>query len=385
MRPTPRGGWVLAMAVGALVLALWWRYPGLATVAAALLLLLLLDASSLALSARPRVSRTLAPTEAPRYAQCAGSLTIEHTGRSGTLRAEASEPVGDSLVALEIGDLRPGSATEVSYRVPTDRRGRLRIGPLWMARFGFAGLTVATSAEGGEAVVRVLPRVLPVRALPPGARRGHVGAEERVARGGTDIIGLHEYEPGDDLRRVHWATSARTGSLMVREDADPARAHLAVLLDDRAGSYADPSEFEDAVEVVASLVRAAGDEGHPARVRTLIGSLDVAAPVFAGPGPDPLAPLADVSLVQGADARAATLTTPDDLDVLARVTGARADVSPLMLAASRAAVGAVLVVGDRPEGRSPVAVARAVVLSHPRAEELLAAWDETVSSRMVNS
>jgi hypothetical protein len=301
------------------------------------------------------------------------------------LRADASEPVGDSLVSLEIDDVRPRGTSEVSYTVPTDRRGRLRIGPLWINRYGFAGLVVASSPEGGESVVRVLPRVLPVRALPPGARRGHVGAEERVARGGTDITGLHEYVPGDDLRRVHWATSARTGTLMVREDADPARAHLAVLLDDRAGSYGDPGEFEDAVEVAASLLRAAHDEGHPVRLRTLIGGLDVSGTVLAGPGGDPLAPLADVSLVDGAGGRSGVLTTPDELDVLALVTGAAAEVSSLTLAASRAAVGAVLVVGDSPVGQTPVTSARAVVLSRPRAEELLAAWDGTVSSRTVTS
>ena len=382
MRPTPRGWWVLAITISALALGLWWRYPGMVTVAAALGVLTLLDAGSVALSGRPRVRRIVTPTEVPRYGQCSGQLVIEHSGRWSRLRAEAHELVAGSAVTVEIGDLRPADTSRVSYLVPTSRRGVLAIGPLWIDRYGFAGLAVASSPEGGEAVVRVLPRVLPVRALPPGARRGHVGAEERVARGGTDIVGLHEYVPGDDLRRVHWATSARTGTLMVREDADPARAHLAVLLDDRSGSYVGPDDFEHAVEVAASLVGAACDEGHPVRLRTLAGGLDVSGLLT---GPDALAPLADASLVDSMGAGAGPLMTRDDLDVLALVTGATAQLPPLMLAARRATVGVVLVVGDVAAVQAPTVSGRAVVLRHPRADELLAAWDSTVSSRPVIS
>ena len=80
----------------------------------------------------------------------------------------------------------------------------------------------------------MLPRRIPVLdAGGTGARRRR---RQRLELGGTDLVGLHEYTMGDDLRRLHWATSARTGTLMVREDADPAEPHVCVLLDDRAAS-----------------------------------------------------------------------------------------------------------------------------------------------------
>jgi uncharacterized protein (DUF58 family) len=274
-----------------------------------------------------------------------------------------------------------------SYPVPTERRGRLVVGPLLVRRFGTAGLSARTDEAGGQAIVRVLPRVLPVRAMPPGARRGHVGAEERVAQGGTDLVGLHEYVPGDDLRRVHWATTARTGTLMVREDADPARAHLAVLLDDRSATYPDPDSFEHAVEVAASLLRAGYTEGHPVRLRTVRGGLDIeiGGPVagVAGATHDLLAPLAEVSLVDSDTSLPGALSAPGDLDVVAVVTGVGADLPALALEASRAEVGAVLAVD--PQGSGPTSVGRVVVLRAARAEDLLDAWDRTVSTRVVTS
>ena len=103
-------------------------------------------------------------------------------------------------------------ASEVDYRVPTLRRGLLEVGPLTVNRIGLFGLAMTSRAQGQVDHVRVLPRLIPVRELARGRRRSAVGADESVEHGGTDLVGLHEYVPGDDLRRLHWATSARTGS-----------------------------------------------------------------------------------------------------------------------------------------------------------------------------
>jgi len=261
-----------------------------------------------------------------------------------------------------------------SYPVPTDRRGRLVVGPLRLRRFGPAGLTVSSHEAEGQDTVRVRPRLLPVRAVPRGARHGHVDAAERAARGGTDIIGLREYQPGDDLRRVHWGTSARAGMLMVREDADPLQAHLTVVLDDGTAAYARPDDFEEAVEVAASLLSAAAADGHPVRLRTLQRGLDLDAEHIDRV----LSELVDVSLVDSGGERP---LAPDDLDVVAVVTGEAADIEALVAAADRAEVGAVLVVGSADD---PVP-GHVAVLRAPTASELLGAWDDLVSARVVTT
>jgi uncharacterized protein (DUF58 family) len=64
---------------------------------------------------------------------------------------------------------------------------------------------------------------------------------------------LREYEVGDDLRRVHWRATARTGELMIRHDEARWRSRAALLLDVRPSAHDDAS-FEVAVEATASVV-----------------------------------------------------------------------------------------------------------------------------------
>jgi uncharacterized protein (DUF58 family) len=384
-RLTERGGWVAVLAGLTLVPAVWWRYPGLVAVGAGLGALVLLALASAAVPGRMSARREIEPLQVPRYGRCVASLAIVHHGRWWAATVDGAEPVGDGSVPITTTWLRPGRQVRFDYDVPTQRRGRLRVGPVRLRRRGLAGLAARTSHVGGTAEVRVLPRVLPVRSVPPGARRGHIGADERVAHGGTDLVGLREYLPGDDLRRLHWATSARTGTLMVRDDADPSLAHLAVVLDDREASYrlaaVDPRDaFEEAVDTAASLAGAASAAGHPVRLRSVSGRLDVELPgATAGagrPAPELLAALADVAL---ADSGPAEITyQPGDLDVLALVTGTAAEVTALVLEASRAIVGVVLVVDPHPPARVQPSES-VLVLRAPRAEDLLRSWDDTVA------
>jgi len=64
---------------------------------------------------------------------------------------------------------------------------------------------------------------------------------------------LREYVPGDDLRRVHWRSSAKADTLLVRQYLESRSAHAAVVVDDDPHSYASPAEFETAISVAASL------------------------------------------------------------------------------------------------------------------------------------
>ena len=62
---------------------------------------------------------------------------------------------------------------------------------------------------------------------------------------------LREYVPGDELRHVHWRSSAKASKLLIRQYHDTLRSHLTVVVDDDSGSYGDPEDFETAVSVAA--------------------------------------------------------------------------------------------------------------------------------------
>lgn len=378
VRLTARGSGAVALGVALVVFGLWWRYPGVAGLGIALLGLALAGVVSVLSRAKVAPKRTVRPRTVQRLGACTGVLELTGTSKRFPVVFDATDEVAGEVVAVDLPLLAPGRRVKVEYPIPTHTRGLLRVGPLTLSRRGPAGLAHARTVVGDVVEVRVVPRVLPVRGLPGGVRRGHVGADERVERGGTDLVGLREYVPGDDLRRLHWATSARTGTLMIREDADPARPHLAVVLDDHLESYAAAEDFEDAVEVAASLVTVAIAEGHPVRLVSSSGAVDVELPAGAVDA-DASAVLAALADLKAADRAATGRPLPvRDLDVVAVVCGARADLSALLLEAGRASVGAVLAVDPAP-ARPVSAVGSVLVLRHPKAEGLLDAWNTAVS------
>ena len=377
-QPTWRGVIALAIGLTLLSLGLRWHYAGVVALGVGLLALCAAAAVSVLVPAPIVPERRVAPLRVVRNGSCRAVLRVRSTGRRFAVRLDAAERIGDSLVPIVVPRLPPGGAVEASYEIPTSRRGVVSVGPLRLQRVGTAGLAVARGVAGGTVKVHVLPRVLQVLGLPSGAKRGHVGADERVERGGTDLLALREYVPGDDLRRVHWATSARSGTLMIREDADPARPYLTVLIDDRASSYTG-DQLEEAVEVAASLVTAAVDAGHPVQLFSISHTVDLdvpaSAPGMAAAGAeDLLRTLAELRAVPGA---VEPVPLPiRELDVVVTVTGAAAPLAPLLAEAGRAPYGIAMVVDDR--SARVDAEGSVLILRGPRAEDLLQSWDVAV-------
>ena len=102
------------------------------------------------------------------------------------------------------------------------------------------------------------PRIDRIVPLPQTA--GHdplAGSEHPTAlgRAGEDFYALRPYVVGDELRRVHWPTTARLDELMVRQDELPWQGRVTVLLDVRRATHS-PASLELAVSAAASIVMA---------------------------------------------------------------------------------------------------------------------------------
>lgn len=364
-RPTSRG--VAAAVLGAVltVAGLQWRYAGVLGLGVALLVLVTVALLSVVRPAAVRVRRTVRPLEVTRFEPCDATVRVRRRRAPWSVPVEVVDRIAGDPVPISLPRSDSDGAAEAQYAIPTVRRGVVTVGPLEVRRTALAGLARSAATVAETVAVRVLPRVLPVRGLPSGIRRGQAEADERAERGGTDLVALREYLPGDDLRRLHWATSARRGTLMVREDADPVTAHLTLLLDDRAASYPGDG-FEDAVEVAASLAVAAARDGHPVRLLTVGGRWDrQIADVTA---------LADVTAYEG-EADPPTIPVPAR-DVVVVVTGRDADPGPLLAEAGRATAGIAMVVD---EAGPPVAIAAPVTVLRGRdSVALLTRWDAVV-------
>jgi uncharacterized protein (DUF58 family) len=127
----------------------------------------------------------------------------------------------------------------VSYRLPALGRGRYRAGPLRVRLtdpFKMLDLTRSFTATNDFVVTPVvdeLPAIEPPRSdeLGSGSGSSSIGAH------GADDASTREYRIGDDLRKIHWRSSARTGSLMVRQEERPWRTQTTLLLDLRANAH----------------------------------------------------------------------------------------------------------------------------------------------------
>ncbi|PWD52232.1 DUF58 domain-containing protein [Serinibacter arcticus] len=380
-RLTARGVVVASLAVLLLGGGLWARFPSLVALGTGLAVLVVASVLGVLLAVPVEVTRSVSHTRVTRLAACTAEITVTNLSTWASVQLEGDDLVGDELRPVRLPRIAPGASGTGSEVIPTGHRGRVRFGPLVLRRSGVARLAVRTSRHGEATSVLVEPRVLDAVALAPGLRRGHRGAQERIEHGGTDLVGLREYVPGDDLRRLHWATSARRGQLMVRQDADPALPHLTVLLDDRLESWADPADLEEGVDVAASLLATAASVESPGRLLTLVGGLELESTVAGGGAGAALERhvregLALLQARPGVDARPAAMTGQPDL--LAIVTGTRSDLAALLLDAAAAPTAVLAVVDPDPE-RLFSAVQGVTVLRGPRAEDLVHGWRTAVA------
>jgi uncharacterized protein (DUF58 family) len=142
------------------------------------------------------------------------------------------------------------------------------------------GLTQSARRHGTTETLWVYPRIHAVAPLASGRRRDLEGPTHDNASGSITFHALREYVTGDDLRLIHWRSTARTGTLMVRQQADPSQPHATIVLDVHGSSYPGGGDggggrggggdeaFEAAVEAAASLVVASTSRRFPVRLLT---------------------------------------------------------------------------------------------------------------------
>lgn len=195
-------------------------------------------------------------------------LQVANRGTVRTSRLTLWEPVGSKGGApMQLAPLRPGEAVSAAYRVPTARRGVLQTGPLRAERTDPLGLCRRASSLAGTGEVLVVPERVPL-SFPGTSSSGRLGQHLRMkafGQTGSEFHSQREYVIGDDLRRINWKTSARAGTLIVRESALEGVQRCVVVLDTMADGYDDDS-FERAVTVAASVVAAAAVANIAARL-----------------------------------------------------------------------------------------------------------------------
>ncbi|MFP8963746.1 DUF58 domain-containing protein [Streptomyces nanhaiensis] len=235
---------------------------------------------------RVAASRRLSPVRVPAREEARVHLRLDNVSRLPTSLLMLQDQVPYVLgprPRFVLDRMEPGGRREVSYRVRSDLRGRYPIGPLQLRLtdpFGMVELTRAFSSHDTLTVVPRTEELPPVRLTGEAAGLGE-GRHRSLAMAGDDDVIPRGYRHGDDLRRVHWRSTARHGELMVRREEQPQRPRCTVLLDTRRTAWAGSgpeSAFEWAVSGAASVAVHLLERGYAVRLLT-----DAGTPV---PGPD---------------------------------------------------------------------------------------------------
>lgn len=277
-----------------------------------------------------------------------GGLTLANRTQRTILPAEVVLPVGHGRGVFQVPRLVPGAEHEEVFAIPTSVRGVLEVGPVSVRRGDPIGLFERTHDRRQAVDLYVHPQTTALDGLSLGHLRDLEGLPaQHLARDDVSFHALREYQPGDDLRHVHWKSTARIGELMVRQYEETRRSHFVVGLSTHPGEYREAGEFELAISAAGSVGLRALRDSRVLDARTQDGPLRSLSPRrFL----DELSLLGHSRPRQGgivALAGAIAAHAPQAA-VVVLVTGSKADAAELRLACSRLPYGvrSLVVVAD---------------------------------------
>ncbi|KAE8763109.1 DUF58 domain-containing protein [Georgenia thermotolerans] len=208
-----------------------------------------------------------------------GAVVVRNTAARAALPARLELPVGAAEAAFALPVLPAGGEHEEVVAIPTARRAVIDVGPVRSVRGDPFGLLRRAVPWTDVHELYVHPRTVRLAARAAGLLHDLEGRPTReVTTSDLSFHALREYLPGDDRRHVHWRSSARTGTLMVRQYEESRRTHLVLALSGDARDYAGAEEVEVAVSAAASLALQAFAEDADLTALTSGGALPVAAP-----------------------------------------------------------------------------------------------------------
>ncbi|WP_084815892.1 DUF58 domain-containing protein [Frondihabitans sp. Leaf304] len=193
--------------------------------------------------------------------EASGRVTVSNPTRRRVLGITVEIPIGAGLVELTLPGLRGGESVDETFEVPTNKRGVIPVGPVRTVRGDPIGL-VRRELDWTDVVeLFVHPRTIGIPSTSTGLIRDLEGSPTRdLSPSDISFHALREYLPGDDRRHIHWKSSARAGTYMVRQFEETRRSHIVIALSLANADFATEEEFELGVGVAASLgVRAIRD------------------------------------------------------------------------------------------------------------------------------
>jgi uncharacterized protein (DUF58 family) len=240
---------IVALVVG---LALGWpelTFIGLALLVAVLVALLFLIGRS-----TYSIDIELNPRRVVVGDRAIGRVLVRNIGKRVSTATTLEVPVGEGLAEFAIGSLQPDEETEELFAVPTNRRAVILAGPAVSVRGDQLGMFRRAVKWTDQIELFVHPITTRLHPTAAGLVRDLEGQiTKKITNNDISFHALRAYVTGDDVRYVHWRTSARTGQLMVRQFEESRRSQLTIISSSDMRYFASEAELELAISVTASI------------------------------------------------------------------------------------------------------------------------------------
>ncbi len=262
-----------AVPVGGVLLAIGllahWR--AVAVLGAGMVLLVVASLAFVLRRPRLGLERAVEPPRVEKGQPAIAVISATNLGRRTLAPILIEQRLGDRPIRARLPRLRRGERALRTYRLPTATRGVYDVGPVEIPRADPFGLCRTVQRMGAPQRIAVHPRLLGLQPLPTGTSRNLEGpSSDSSPQGTVTFHRLREYVVGDDLRNVHWLSTARIGRLVVRHNVDTAQPYTVVLLDLDPTRYSADT-FEEAVDAAASVITSLSVGKAPVQLRTTAG------------------------------------------------------------------------------------------------------------------
>lgn len=183
-----------------------------------------------------------------------GTVIVRNAGVGRTLGVTVEVPVAHGLAEIAVPSLARGAESVQQFAIPTARRGVVNVGPVRTVRADPIGLVRRELVWTETSELYIHPRTIGIPSMSAGLVRDLEGTPTRdLSSSDIAFHALREYQPGDERRNIHWKSTAKTGTYMVRQFEQTRRSHIVIALSLASADYASDDEFEMAVSVAGSL------------------------------------------------------------------------------------------------------------------------------------
>lgn len=275
--PSGRGLVVLAAGLSMWVAARLLGSPGLAVVGVGIAVLPF--ASGIVVRRATRrlsVTRRLSDTRVGPGTKVNVGIEVENRSPAPTSFLLLEDKIPSALgrpARLVLAGIPGRRAQEASYTVLPQSRGRYTLGPLRIDVSDPFALSRRWMRFTEVDELLVTPEIEDLATAPSSPFGSTVGSSraKSLFRTGEEFFTMREYQTGDDLRRLHWPSVAKTGELMIRQDETSRRSSALVFVDNRqsAVGLTHTPAFERAVSCAASVGVLLSGGGFSLRLATV--------------------------------------------------------------------------------------------------------------------